>query len=167
MTFIEISEILGNLGEFVGSIAIFVTLIYLAVQVRHSRDLLDGNRKIALGQVSQTTSGFRLELQRHLALPHIAQIRAKVEQGEAVYNDVHRANFDELDFVEKIQWKSIQAQFAILTDEGLYQSSLGLVDNQDREVFERSAKYSMPYWEYFDNYIPTRLVLWYEQHKTY
>ena len=34
MTFIEISEVLGNLGEFVGSIGIVVSLIYLAIQIR-------------------------------------------------------------------------------------------------------------------------------------
>ena len=32
------AQLLGNLGEFIGSIAILVTLIYLAVQIRQSRD---------------------------------------------------------------------------------------------------------------------------------
>lgn len=41
MTFIELSEVLGNLGEFVGAIAVFVTLIYLAVQVRVTRRSTD------------------------------------------------------------------------------------------------------------------------------
>lgn len=36
MTLIEISEVLGNIGEFVGSIAVLVTLIYLALQVRQN-----------------------------------------------------------------------------------------------------------------------------------
>ena len=165
MTFIELSEVLGNLGEFVGSIAVFVTLIYLAVQVRYSRDLLEENGKIALGQVSQTYSGFRLELQRYGTQPQIVEIRAKVEQGEAVYSDEHKINFDQLSIIEKMQWRSYQAQFAIMIDDGLYQSSLGLVDHQDREILERSVKHSMPYWEYFENYVPSRLRLWYKQHQ--
>ena len=41
MTFIGLSEILGNLGEFVGAIAVFATLIYLAVQVRVTRRSTD------------------------------------------------------------------------------------------------------------------------------
>ena len=53
MSFVELSAVLGNVGEFLGSIAVLVTLIYLAVQVRHSRDLLEENRKIALSQVFQ------------------------------------------------------------------------------------------------------------------
>ena len=36
MSFIELSEILGNWGEFIGSIAVVVTLIYLAIQVRQN-----------------------------------------------------------------------------------------------------------------------------------
>ena len=36
MSIFELSEILGNLGEFVGAIAVVATLIYLANQVRDS-----------------------------------------------------------------------------------------------------------------------------------
>lgn len=167
MTFIELSEVLGNLGDFVGSVAVLVTLIYLAVQVRHSRDLLEENKKIGLSQVSLVNAGFRLELQRYQAEPHMAQIRARVEQGEQLYNNQHKINFDELSLVEKIQWKSIQAHFAIEIDEGIYQSSLGLVDNEAREILERSAKSSMPYWDYYESYVPSRLRVWYDRISTY
>ena len=34
MSTLEISQLLGNYGEFVGAVAIVVTLVYLAVQVR-------------------------------------------------------------------------------------------------------------------------------------
>jgi len=34
MTALEISELLGNYGEFIGAIAVVVTLVYLAIQVR-------------------------------------------------------------------------------------------------------------------------------------
>jgi hypothetical protein len=39
----ETIETLGNLGEFVGAIAIVVTLVYLSIQVRHSRSLIEAN----------------------------------------------------------------------------------------------------------------------------
>ena len=161
MTLIETSEVLGNIGEFVGSIAVLVTLIYLAVQVRYSKDLLEENRKIALGQVSQTTTGFRLELQRLREQPNVVELREKVEQGEAVYGELHKKNFDQLSNQEKMLWRSIQAQFAIMIDDGMYQATLGLVDEQDQEILESSARQSMPYWEYFDNYVPSRLKHWY------
>jgi len=37
MDLMSTAQLLGNFGEFVGSIAILVTLIYLSVQVRHSQ----------------------------------------------------------------------------------------------------------------------------------
>jgi hypothetical protein len=165
MTFVELSEILGNIGEFVGSVAVLVTLIYLAVQVRHGKQLLEENRKIALGQVSQTNAGFRMNLQRYLADPRILEVREKVEEGDAVYSEAHKENFDQLSAAEKMLWKGIQAQYAIMHDDGLYQASLGLMDDQDREILERGVKQSVPYWQYFDNYIPSRLQSWYETHK--
>ena len=36
MSFIEITAVLGNLGEFVGAIAVVVTLFYLSVQIRQN-----------------------------------------------------------------------------------------------------------------------------------
>ena len=36
---------LGALGEFVGSIAVVVTLIFLAIQVRHSKDATEANTR--------------------------------------------------------------------------------------------------------------------------
>ena len=43
MSLMETSQLLGNLGEFVGAIAVVVTLVYLAVQVRHSREATETN----------------------------------------------------------------------------------------------------------------------------
>jgi hypothetical protein len=37
MTVTEMTQVLGNVGEFVGSVAVLATLIYLAVQVRQAR----------------------------------------------------------------------------------------------------------------------------------
>jgi len=38
MSLMEISQILGNLGEFIGAIVIVATLIYLAMQIRQSNE---------------------------------------------------------------------------------------------------------------------------------
>ena len=77
MSLIELSELLGNLGEFAGSIAVLATLIYLAVQVRQSKELLEENRKIALGQMYQQSAGFSLEMQRYMGNPDLAELRTK------------------------------------------------------------------------------------------
>ena len=36
---------LGALGELIGAIAVVVTLVYLSIQVRHSRELLEAQRR--------------------------------------------------------------------------------------------------------------------------
>jgi len=48
MNLIETVEVLGNFGEFFGAIAVFATLAYLTVQVRHSRRQIDN-------QIQQTS----------------------------------------------------------------------------------------------------------------
>ena len=45
MSLMETAQLLGNFGEFVGAIAVVVTLGYLAVQVRHSRAATETNIK--------------------------------------------------------------------------------------------------------------------------
>ncbi len=41
----ETIQMLGNLGEFVGAIAVVATLVYLAIQVRHSKEAMEANTK--------------------------------------------------------------------------------------------------------------------------
>jgi len=43
MTLMDTAQLLGNVGEFVGSIVIVVTLIYLAVQIRQNNQALRAN----------------------------------------------------------------------------------------------------------------------------
>jgi hypothetical protein len=57
------TQVLGNLGEFVGAIAVVVTLIYLAAQVRQSRESMDANtsaleenRRLTRNQILQELS---------------------------------------------------------------------------------------------------------------
>jgi hypothetical protein len=37
MSILEVSQILGNLGEYVGAIAVVATLIHLSLALKHSR----------------------------------------------------------------------------------------------------------------------------------
>ena len=56
----ETIQMLGSLGEFVGAIAVVATLVYLAIQVRHSKEAMEANtrsvdesRNLALAQTYQ------------------------------------------------------------------------------------------------------------------
>ena len=66
---ITASQILGNVGEFVGAIAVVLTLGYLAVQVRHAKEATEINtqtiRANASKEVYLAWSDFNFELSRH------------------------------------------------------------------------------------------------------
>jgi hypothetical protein len=65
MTLVETTQMLGNIGEFIGPIAVVLTLFYLAVQVRHSRESVDANTRV-------------LEERRKLAMVQTFQARAEI-----------------------------------------------------------------------------------------
>jgi hypothetical protein len=46
MSLTELSQLLGNFGEFVGAVAVVATLFYLSVQVRHSREATEANTQL-------------------------------------------------------------------------------------------------------------------------
>ncbi|MEM7363840.1 MAG: hypothetical protein AAF525_07430 [Pseudomonadota bacterium] len=72
MSWLEITALLGNLGEFVGALAVVATLIYLAIQVRYAKASLDANTAA-------------LEEDRRLALVQTYQTRALAAVDNAVY----------------------------------------------------------------------------------
>jgi hypothetical protein len=45
MSFIEITAVLGNLGEFVGAIAVVLTLFYVGLQVKHRKQAAEANTR--------------------------------------------------------------------------------------------------------------------------
>lgn len=45
MDLMSTAQLLGNLGEFGGAIAVVITLVYLAVQVRHSKEATEANTR--------------------------------------------------------------------------------------------------------------------------
>ncbi len=51
----ETIQMLGSLGEFVGAFAVVATLIYLTIQVRHSRGAMEENSWLARAAVLATT----------------------------------------------------------------------------------------------------------------
>ena len=47
---LTIAQILGSYGEFIGAIAVVATLVYLAIQVRHSREATEVNNRLLRSQ---------------------------------------------------------------------------------------------------------------------
>ena len=62
----ETLQMLGNLGEFVGAFAVVATLIYLTIQVRHSRDAMQENARLARAAVVSTTFEHMSRFRHHI-----------------------------------------------------------------------------------------------------
>ena len=135
---------LGALGEFVGAIAVVGTLIYLAVQVRHSKD-------IAMGHSFQTRIGFRIDAHRHETEPHMAELSTKL--GAIENTAEHIKNFNELDEIQKQQYRHLTLIQLQLCDNTLYQYSLGLIGEE--QMLQAASRVQMAYgvWEYMTPYI--------------
>ena len=155
MSFIEITAVLGNLGEFIGSIAVLATLIYLAVQVKYSRDLLEENRKIALSQVYQARATSRKDQLKMVATSeHIAPVILK-------YQDQGLASLDK---EEQLRLQAFYTTGAVHMDNNLYQGELGLLDADFVQQITNAIVENVPVWLELEVPIPNRLRKFYETH---
>ena len=73
MSISEVTQILGNIGEFVGSLLVLGTLVYLAFQVKQAKQLLQISVALGRGEASREINGLRLNNPRLLELE--AQMR--------------------------------------------------------------------------------------------
>ncbi len=100
---IEITQILGNLGEFVGALAVVATLIYLAIQVRHSAKLLEINN-----EASKENARFAraAAIDRHSDV--VSRWRGRLIASEAVARLWQSAiDGEQLDGVERVRWENL------------------------------------------------------------
>lgn len=66
---------LGNIGEFVGAIAVVVSLIYLALQIRQNTRQLDHNSEVVAANVELDNARLAAEFNAHVASsPELAEL---------------------------------------------------------------------------------------------
>jgi hypothetical protein len=78
MDLMSTAQLLGNFGEFAGAFAVFGTLVYLAVQVRHGKRALDANTR-AIEESQRLT---RAEMLYRLSQRHDENIYRATENSE-------------------------------------------------------------------------------------
>jgi hypothetical protein len=116
-------EDLGNLGEFVGAIGVVVSLIYLALQLRHNTSSV---RAASFNEMVQNSirlleHGFRdSEFAAFLA-------RAEVDPGG-------------LDPVERVRWDSYMTAVFRHFGNLVYQHRVGALDEQMWQSYRRDLK---------------------------
>jgi hypothetical protein len=126
----ETAQLLGNFGEFAGALAVVGTLVYLAVQVRQSKEALNANtrsldedRKMTQADtLRQLTKSWDEILRRATGSREVASILMRGNR-----------NLSDLDEVEQVIYSSLLTPFF-----NHHLASLQLVDGQflDDEVTE-------------------------------
>ena len=153
MSILELSQMLGNFGEFVGAIAVVVTLIYLANQVR------DSGRAAQFAAVQANRNqrmAFHLALRESTYLP---AINAKVlsnqplDEEESVRLNIHHAANWGLLYAEWVQKELGSAGEFQVKDHAL---DLAMVDTISRAWWEDTGAQVYP--EKFVAYVNTKLL---------
>ena len=143
-------EAVGAVGELVGASAVLFTLVYVAIQVRHSRDLLEENRKIALSQVYSQRAEFRLQ-----------QVIHNIDSST-----VSRLGAEMRGVTEEEWLKQEMHQRAIIHfDNVLYQHELGLIPEEDMDRFGEYINKNYAAWIQDGAVILPRIQKWRDDNK--
>jgi len=134
-------DAVGAVAELIGTIAVLATLAYLALQVRHGRQLLEESRTLTLCQVYQNRTDTRMENQRFIAGDgYIAPLLARIaSDGVEVVDD--------LTMEDKIRLRSYGDAQLLGINNVLYQREIEILDERDViEGVHASLRANMPIW---------------------
>ena len=142
MTIIE----LGALGEFVGAIAVVVTLAYLAVQIRQNTRAMEESRRLALAQTYQVRADALQDMLVQAAnSEHIGPILAQLSQA-GYPEDI--SSLDRLAPVERGRFRQWQIAQQTHWDNMFYQYQQGFLDEEYyRDEFKERVRRLAPVWE--------------------
>ena len=153
-------DAIGAIAELLGSVAVIATLGYLAVQVRHSRSLLEENRKITLSQVYQARADTRREQMKHISdSTHLAEVLGKVGVGNGGPIDLK-----ELSETEKVRLWGHYGHIYFHQENNIYQFELGLIDQRTMDLTTKTINHFMPAWVQLGLSGTGRVEEWYETH---
>jgi len=125
-------EAIGAVGEIVSAIAVVATLVYLSIQLRQTRTLMERAEKLALSQVHAQRAESRQTQELAIAsTDHLAPIWAKVFGAN---DELDPSRLDDLSMEERVrfmQWNKYQITHF---DNLMYQYELGLMNEESYEV---------------------------------
>ena len=129
---------LGALGEFLGSIGVIATLIYLAIQIRQNTHSLDEGRKVALAGTYQSRLDTLSLISRHIAdSEYLAALKVKVREAGWPADS---ASLDVLTSVERERWEAHNETIFLSVENMAYQYEQGLLD---AELYESNVRKTM------------------------
>ena len=137
---------LGALGEFVGAIAVVVTLAYLAVQIRQNTHTMDEGKRLALAQTYQMRAdALQNMLVQASESEHIGPIITKLTS--AGYPE-DAASLDQLSANERGRFRQWQIAQQTHWDNMFYQYQQGFLDEEYyRDSFRERVRRLAPIWQ--------------------
>ena len=148
-------EAAGAIGELLGALAVLATLVYLAVQVRQSKELLEKNERVALSEVYRA----RLDI-----LACRIELESRPEHIDAVEKYLG-SGWESLNNREKRNLQSVALLDSAHQDFNLYQEELGLLDESDNEITKDRILQHHSHWEKLGIKIRPRVRRFYHSHK--
>jgi len=142
MTLIE----LGAIGEFLGSLAVFATLVYLSVQLRQNTRAMDESKKLALAQTYQMRADALQMMLVHAAdSEHIGPIITKLTT--AGYPEEIGA-LDSLSIEDRGRFRQWQIAQQTHWDNMFFQYQQGFIDDEYyRDSFKERVRRLAPTWQ--------------------
>jgi len=136
---------LGALGEFLGSIVVLVTLVYLSVQVRQNTRSMDESKKLALAQTYQMRSDALQMMLVHAAdSEHIGPIITKLT-GFGYPEDINA--LEQLSGDERGRFRQWQIAQQTHWDNMFFQYQQGFIDEEYyRDSFRERVRRLAPTW---------------------
>ncbi len=155
---------LGSIGEFVGSLAVLITLVYLAIQIRQSKKLLEENQRIALSQAFETRAGYRMETFKFGLEPQGAELLSKAHTYHRSESAERRIeHYDALSDSEKVQIRNYYSIALQALENTLYQGELGLLDDEQLQNAKTAILDNYSIWVHSAAVIPIIVKKWYEE----
>ena len=136
---------LGALGEFLGSIVVLITLVYLSVQVRQNTRSMEESRKLALAQTYQMRSdALQMMLVRAADSDHIGPIITKLT-GAGYPEDI--SALQHLSGEDRGRFRQWQIAQHTHWDDMFFQYQQGFIDEEYyRDSFRERVRRLAPTW---------------------
>jgi len=136
---------LGALGEFIGAIAVVVTLAYLAIQIRQNTHAMEENKRLALAQTYQMRAdALQQMLVQASESEYIGPIIVKLNLAGYPANV---ASLDVLTPEERGRFRQWQIAQQTHWDNMYYQYQQGFLDEEYyRDAFRERVRRLAPIW---------------------
>jgi hypothetical protein len=137
---------LGAIGEFIGAIAVVVTLAYLAIQIRQNTRAMAEAERLALAQTYQMRADALQNMLVHAAdSEHIGPILTKLT-GAGYPEEV--SSLDALDLEERGRFRQWQIAQQTHWDNMYFQYQQGFLDEEYyRDSFRERVTRLAPIWK--------------------